>query len=55
MAKIKALDREVRFYQYNEEDYICLTDIAKYKDQNRSDYVIQNWLRNRNTIEFLGI
>jgi hypothetical protein len=36
-------------------DYICVTDIARYKDNERTDYIIQNWLRNRNTIEFLGI
>ena len=39
----------------NEDDYISLTDIAKFKKRERSDYIIQNWLRNRNTIEFLGI
>jgi hypothetical protein len=37
------------------EDYISLTDIARYKDSERTDYIIQNWLRNRNTIEFLGV
>ncbi len=38
-----------------QEDYICLTDIARHKDAFRTDYLISNWLRNRNTIEFLGI
>ena len=38
-----------------QEDYICLTDIARYKDPERTDYLISNWLRNRNTVEFLGI
>ena len=37
------------------EDYICLTDIARFKDPERTDYLIGNWLRNRNTVEFLGI
>ncbi|MDP1588365.1 MAG: KilA-N domain-containing protein [Prosthecobacter sp.] len=37
------------------EDFICLTDIARYKDPERTDYLISNWLRNRMTIEFLGI
>ena len=37
------------------DDYISLTDIAKYKEPDRSDHIIQNWMRNRNTIEFLGI
>ncbi len=39
----------------NQQDYISLTDIARYKDAERTDYLISNWLRNRNTIEFLGI
>ena len=38
-----------------ETDFICLTDIARYRDAERTDYLIQNWLRNRNTIEFLCI
>ena len=37
------------------EDYISLTDIARYKDSERTDYLIQNWMRNRNTIEFMGV
>ena len=37
------------------EDYICITDIAKAKTGNsKSDDVIKNWIRNRNTLEFLG-
>jgi len=35
-------------------DYISLTDMAKHKEPGRTDHVIQNWMRNRNTIEFLG-
>jgi len=37
------------------DDYISLTDIAKYKNPDHADDVIRNWLRNRNTIEFLGV
>ncbi len=37
------------------EDFISLTDIAKFKNANHSDDVIRNWLRNRNTVEFLGV
>jgi len=37
-----------------QDDFISLTDIARFKDE-RTDYLIQNWLRNRNTIEFLGV
>lgn len=38
-----------------DNDYISLTDIAKHKEPDRADHVIQNWMRNRNTVEFLGI
>ncbi|NLN48667.1 MAG: hypothetical protein GX154_06185 [Clostridiales bacterium] len=46
---------EVSINIVNNEDYIFITDIAKYKDEKRTGYIIQNCLRNRNTIEFLGI
>lgn len=47
-SSITVMAREV-------DDYISLTDIAKHKEPKRSDHVIQNWMRNRDTIEFLGI
>jgi hypothetical protein len=53
--KIEVLSREVRITGVEGHDYVCLTDIARYKDPERTDYLIFNWLRNRNTIEFLGI
>ena len=38
-----------------DNDYICISDIAKAKDGNSvSKDVVKNWLRNRNTLEFLG-
>ena len=46
---------DVAVLSQNRQDYICLTDIARYKDAERTDYLISNWLRNRNTVEFLGI
>lgn len=55
MAKINVLEREITFYSVDEEDYISLTDIARYKNLERTDDLIRNWLRNRNTLEFLGI
>ena len=39
----------------NQQDLICLTDIAKYKNPDHPDDVIRNWLRSRNTVEFLGV
>ena len=41
--------------QANENDYICLTDMARYKDSERTNYIIQNWMRLRSTIEYLGV
>ncbi|MBI3774609.1 MAG: KilA-N domain-containing protein [Gammaproteobacteria bacterium] len=60
MSKAKKSTIEVKgtaigIVSEKEADYICLTDIARYRDAERTDYLIQNWLRNRNTIEFLGI
>ncbi len=46
---------DVTVLVHGEQDFISLTDIAKHKEPNRADHVIQNWMRNRNTIEFLGI
>lgn len=53
--KIEVLSREVRLTGVNDQDYVCLTDIARYKNQEASDDLIRNWLRNRNTLEFLGL
>jgi hypothetical protein len=39
----------------NDSDYISLTDMARYKDPERSDYILQNWMRLRSTIEFIGL
>lgn len=55
MAKVEVLNREVRLLTLREEDYICITDIARYKNQDATDDLIRNWVRNRNTVEFLGI
>ena len=41
--------------QRDGEDYISLTDIARYKNPDRTDDLVRNWLRNRNTLEFLGL
>ena len=53
--KVDVNGTEIVISIVNNEEYISLTDIARYKDSKRTDYIIQNWLRNRNTIEFLGI
>lgn len=45
----------IRVLSANKHDYICLTDIARHKNQEGMDDIIRTWLRNRNTIEFLGV
>lgn len=54
MAKIQVKDSEVTVININENDYISLTDIAKHKSDDPTA-VISNWIRNRNTIEYLGM
>lgn len=52
MKELNVLDTKISYYNTNNEDYISLTDMLKSKD---GDFFISDWLRNRNTIEFLGI
>lgn len=52
MTKITVKDTEVNVLKVNGEDYICLTDMMRAKD---GDFFITDWLRNRNTLEFIGI
>ena len=54
MAKINVKETEVAIINTNEKDYISITDIAKHKTDDTSA-AIGNWMRNRNTIEFLGL
>lgn len=54
MAKITVQDTSVTIISVNDNDYISLTDIAKYKSDDPTA-VIGNWMRNRNTIEYLGV
>ena len=52
MAKIIVQDTEITISNVNGEDYICITDMLKAKD---GDFFVTDWLRNRNTMEFLGV
>ena len=54
-ATIEVQGTAITVLNQTSDDYISLTDIAKHKEPDRSDHVIQNWMRNRNTIEFLGV
>jgi hypothetical protein len=54
-SKIEVKGVEIAFLQTQQEDYICITDIAKYKNSDAPADIIKNWLRNKNTIELLGL
>ena len=54
-AKLQVLESDIATVTRNGLEYICITDIARYKSPDRTGTIIGNWLRNRNTIEFLGI
>ena len=53
--KIEVQGLQVGFMQSEQDDYICITDIAKYKNPNAPADIIKNWLRAKNTIELLGL
>ena len=52
MPELNVLNQKISYIKIQDEDYISITDMLKSKD---GDFFISDWLRNRNTIEFLGI
>ena len=52
MLELKIDNQTINYTKINDEDYISITDMLKSKD---GDFFVSDWLRNRNTIEFLGI
>ncbi|MBP5711254.1 MAG: KilA-N domain-containing protein [Bacteroidales bacterium] len=55
VREINVKSTSIRTTMVGDADYICLTDIAKQKNQLEPNVVVGNWLRNRNTIEYLGL
>ena len=55
MTKIIVQEQTIKTLNNDGIDYICITDIARLKNTEDPNAVIGNWMRNRNTIEFLGI
>ena len=53
--KIDVKGTEVTIFQKEKNDYLSLTDIARYKNPREPKDVIKNWMRSKNTIEFLGL
>ncbi len=58
MAKnkiIKVQGKEIILISDKADEFISLTDMARFKDADRTNYVIQNWMRTRSAIEFCGL
>ena len=51
---VKGIDVGIYTEDFRNE-YISLTDIARFRNNDDPRFAIQNWMRNRNTIEFLGL
>ena len=45
---------QIHTFKQNENDYISLTDIAKYKNKDEPADIVKNWMRSRSTLEYLG-
>ncbi|MCF8428262.1 MAG: KilA-N domain-containing protein [Bacteroidia bacterium] len=54
LITVKGIDIVI-LTENNKDEYISLTGIARYRDAERSDYILQNWLRTKSTIEFVGL
>ena len=52
---MQVIDQEVVVLTRENSDYISLTDIAKYRNKQEPFAIINNWMRSRSTIEFLGL
>jgi len=55
IRKMVVKGKDVLLFSKEHIEYISLTDMAKSKDTERTNYIVQNWMRNRNTIEFIGL
>ena len=53
-TEITVKENKIGIMRVGNVNYISLTDLARYKDKERTDYIIQNWMRTTNTILFLG-
>jgi len=55
MEKIKVKEVDIEILSKENSDYISLTSIAKYKNRKEPKDIVKNWLRNRSTLEYLGL
>ena len=55
VTNIEVKDTLIRSMQQNGMDYVCLTDIARQKNAEEPKDVVKNWMRLKNTIEYMGL
>jgi len=52
---IKVKGKQVSIFTNENIDFVSLTDIARYRNNDEPKDVVKNWMRNRSSIEFLGL
>ena len=55
LTKMTVQGTDTVVFKYADQDYVSLTDIARYKDPDEPKDIVKNWMRTKNTIEFLGL
>ena len=53
-TELNVINNKIGIMRVGNIDYISITDLARYKDKDRTDYIIQNWMRTTNSLLFLG-
>ena len=54
-TQIVVKEQKINVLRINNKEYISLTDLARYADEEDPRYPIQNWLRNKDVISYLGL
>ena len=52
-TELNLVNNKISIMRVGNVDYISITDLARYKDKDRTDYIIQNWMRTTNSLLFL--
>lgn len=55
LTKMTVQGTEIMVFKHEDQDFISLTDIARYKNPEEPKDIVKNWMRNKSTIEFLGL
>lgn len=51
-TELNVVNNKISIMRVGNVDYISITDLARYKDKDRTDYIIQNWMRTTNSLLF---